>query len=193
MTFTTLKNKSLAFACGAAFFTASLAFAAPSDRWIHIKVEGKNAEKVSVNLPLSFAASALAMVPPEMQEGGHIRIDNHDLDWTKLRAMWDEVKNAPEATFVTIDTADEHVVVKKEGGFLLVKTTERTEKGADVDVRLPLGVIDALLDAPEGQLNLNGALEALAEMQDGHLVSIHSEDEVVKIWIDDQNAADPTR
>lgn len=191
--FTTLKTKSIALAGVAAFFTASLAFAVPADRWIHIKVEGKNAEKVSVNLPLSFAASALAMVPPEMQEGGNIRIDGHDLNWQNLRNMWEQVKSAPEATFVTVDTADEHVVVKKEGDFLLVKTTERTERGADVDVRLPLAVIDALLDAPEGQLNLTAALEALAEMQDGHLVSIHSDDEIVKIWIDDQNAADPSR
>lgn len=193
MTLKTLKNKSLAIAFGAAFLTTGLAFGAPADRWIHIKVEGKDAEKVSINLPLSFAASALAMVPPDIQQEGNIRIDNHDLDWGKLRAMWTEVKSAPEATFVTIESKDEHVVVKKEGNFLLVKTTERSERGADVDVRLPLVVIDALLDAPEGQLNLNGALEALAATQDGHLVSIVSEDETVKIWIDDQQGADPTR
>jgi hypothetical protein len=133
------------------------------------------------------------MVPAEAQVDGKIRIDNHDLDWNKLRDMWQQIKNAPEATFVTVQTNDEHVVVKKEGGFLLVQTTERSERGANVDVRLPMAVIDALLDAPEGTLNLTGALEALADLQDGHLVSIHSDDEVVKIWIDDQNGADPTR
>jgi hypothetical protein len=188
----TLKHKSFALAAGVALFCASIASAA-TERWIHVKVEGKNSENVAINLPLSFAASALAMVPAEAQVDGKIRIDNHDLDWNKLRDMWQQIKNAPEATFVTVQTNDEHVVVKKEGGFLLVQTTERSERGANVDVRLPMAVIDALLDAPEGTLNLTGALEALADMQDGHLVSIHSEDEIVKIWIDDQNGADPTR
>jgi hypothetical protein len=183
---TTLKNKALTLALGATLFLAPLAGADVNGKWIHVKVDGKDKEQVSINLPVSFALSALAMVPAEAQVdgGGNIKIDGHDFEWSKMRAMWDEVKRAPEATFVTIQSEDENVSVSKEGGFLLVRTTERTARGANVDVKLPLAVVDALLSGPDGTLNVAAALEELSRLQDGHILTVESEDETVKIWID---------
>lgn len=181
---TTFKHKALTLALGATLCFAPFA-AAQSGKWIHVKVDGKGKEKVTVNVPVSFALSALAMVPAEAQvDGGNIKIDGHNFDWTKMRAMWDEIKRAPEATFVTVESEDENVAVSKQGGFLLVRTTERTSKGTNVDVKLPLAVVDALLSGPEGSLNVAGALEELSRMQDGHIISVESEDETVKVWID---------
>lgn len=182
---TSFKNKALTLALGATLCFASLAAADVNGKWIHVKVDGKDKEQVSINLPVSFALSALAMVPAEAQmEDGNIKIDGHDFDWSKMRAMWEEVKKAPEATFVTIQSADENIAVSKENGFLLVRTTEKTAKGANVDVKLPLAVVDALLSGPDGTLNVAAALEELSRLQDGHILSVESEDETVKIWID---------
>lgn len=181
----TLKNKALTLALGASLSFASLAAADVNGKWIHVKVDGKDKEQVSINLPVSFALSALAMVPAEAQmDGGNIKIDGHNFDWSKMRAMWDEVKRAPEATFITVQSADENIAVSKEGGFLLVRTTERSAKGANVDVKLPLAVVDALLSGPDGTLNVAAALEELSRLQDGHILTVESEDETVKIWID---------
>lgn len=180
---TTLKNKVVTFALGAALCFAPLASA--SDKWIHVKVDGKDNEKVTINVPVAFAMSALAMIPADAQvDGGNIKIDGHSFEWSKMRAMWEEVKRAPEATFVTVQSNDENVEVSKQGGFLLVRTTERTAKGAKVDVKLPLAVVDALLSGPDGSLNVAAALEELSRLQDGHILSVESEDETVKIWID---------
>ena len=180
----TLKNKALTLALGATLCFAQLA-AAETGKWIHVKVDGKNKEKVTVNVPVSFALSALAMVPADANiNGGNIKIDGHDFDWTKMRAMWQEIKNAPEATFVTVESDDENVAVSKQNGFLLVRTTERSNKATNVDVKLPMSVVDALLSGPDGSLNVAGALDELSRQQDGHILSVESDEETVKIWID---------
>ena len=165
--------------------------AAAADQWIHVKVENQlDEELVTVNLPFSMLHAAVAMIPEEVKAEGEIAIDDLDMDWDELMTLWGEIKNAPEATFVTVETRDEKVVVKKEGEFVLVKTTERTEDGANVDVKFPLSVVDALLSGPEGSFDFAGAIEALAAYGPGELVTVHDGDETVRVWIDDRNETD---
>ncbi len=164
---------------------------AAADQWIHLKVENQlDEELVTVNLPFSMLHAAVAMIPEEVKAEGEIAIDDLDMDWNDLMALWAEIKNAPEATFVTVETRDEHVVVKKEGDFVLVKTTERSEHGADVDVKFPLTVVDALLSGPEGTFDFAAAIEALAAHGPGELVTVRDGDETVRVWIDDRNETD---
>lgn len=175
---------------------ASLFFAgtAVADQWFHIKVQGADDEVVTVNLPMSLIRSAIAMIPEDVQSDVNdelqVQIDDLDMNWQDLRNFWYEVKNSPEATYVTVQTRDETVAVKKEGDFLLVKTTESNDDGTHVDVKVPLLVIDALFSGPEGTLDFSAALEALADYGPGHLVSVRDGDETIKIWIDHQNLAD---
>ena len=77
-----------------------------------------------------------------------------------------------------------------EGLYVLVETTEANEDGTSVDVKFPLAVVDALLSGPEGTLNFEAAINALAAEGDGHIVSIRDGDETVRVWIDDQNESD---
>jgi hypothetical protein len=168
----------------------TFAGAAAADHWIHIKVEDGDEERVTVNLPVSLLSAAAAMIPDEVQEEARIEIDELDMDWSDLMTFWQEVKNAPEATFVTVETKDETVKVRKEGQFVTVRTTERGDSGAEVDVTLPLAVIDGLLSGPEGTLNFQAALEALVAYGPGNLVSVRDGDETVRIWIDDRNETD---
>lgn len=189
----TLNNKAFfVFTLIAALFFAGSALA--SEQWFHIKIEGADDEVVTVNLPLSLMKTAAAMIPEEVQtevnDELQVQIDDLDMNWQDLRNFWEEVKASPEATYVTVQTRDENVAVKKEGNFLLVKTTESTENGAEVDVKVPLMVIDALFSGPEGTLDFSAALDALADYGPGHLVSVRDGDETVRIWIDHQNLAD---
>ena len=177
------------------FTAALLAFtftaAAAADQWIHIKVENQRDEElVTINLPFSMLHAAVAMIPAQVKAEGELAIDDLDMNWDELMTLWSEIKNAPEATFVTVETRDEHVVVKKEGEFLLVQTTERSVRGADVDVKLPLTVVDALLSGPEGTFDFVAAIEALADYGPGELVTVRDGDDIVRVWIDDQNVAD---
>lgn len=182
----------LAFLLFALTFGAVTA-AAASEQWIHVRIEGSDQEKVMINLPLSLIKAALATIPDDIRTEVHdemnVAIDGFDMNWSELMEFWEAVKDAPEATFVTVQNADTTVEVKKEGNFVLVNTTEGSENGTYVDVKFPLAVVDALLSGGEGTLNLEAAINALAETGDGHLVSIRdgNDETKVDIWIDDQN------
>jgi hypothetical protein len=188
-----MKTKALPILLILALAFATAGFAADSDKWIHIKVDDGE-EQVMVNLPLTLVRAALAVIPAEIQEQANDEIelafDELHLDGSELQEFWEAVKDAPEATFVSVRTKDEKIDVKKEGNFVLVKTTEVGENGTDINVKFPLAVIDGLLSGEPGTLNFEAAIEALAAEGDGHLVSIRDGDETVKIWIDDQNEAE---
>jgi hypothetical protein len=182
-----------------ALFTILLALFAGSalaaEKWIHINVISDDDERVTVNLPLSLVSAAAALIPDDVQHEVNreieVALDDVHFRWEDLLTFWREVRNAPEATFVTVQTRDEKVEVKKEGHFVLVKTTEVTSsRGTQVDVKFPLAVVDALFSGPEGTLNFEAALHALAEAPNGHIVSVQDRDATVKIWIDEQNEAE---
>ncbi|MEM8929598.1 MAG: hypothetical protein AAGE94_00390 [Acidobacteriota bacterium] len=176
----------------ACFLIAGSALA--SDAWFHVRVQGGDDEQVSINLPLSLIRSAVAMIPDEVQHDVNdevqVAINDLDMTWQDLRNFWQDVKDTPDATFATVQTRDETVAVKKEGDFLLVKTTETRDSGSQVDAKLPMSVVDALFSGPEGTLNLAAAIDALADHGPGHLVKVRDGDETVEIWIDHQNLAD---
>lgn len=168
----------------------TLTGSALADQWVHVKVEGKDAEQVTVNLPVSLMRAAAAMIPQEVNDDINIAIDDLDMNWNDFLTFWEEVKRAPEATFVTVESKDETVKVRKEGDFVIVKTVESSENGAQVDVKFPLAVVDALLSGPSGTLNFEAALDALSQFGPGNLVTVRDGDETVRVWIDDQNEAE---
>ena len=183
-----MKHKAL-FA--ASLLALTVTGTAVAEQWIHLKVESAhNDELVTVNLPFSLLNAAVAMIPEDIKAEGEIAIDDLDMDWDELMALWREIRDAPDSTFVTVETRDEKVVVRKEGEFVLVETTESTKHGADVDVQFPLAVVDALLSGPEGTFDFAAALNALADFGPGNLVTVRDGDETVRVWIDDRNEAD---
>ncbi len=189
MTTTSMKLKVLATIL---LLTLTLTAAAAAEHWIHVKVEGDGDEQVTVNLPVSLLSAAAAMIPDEVQEDARIEIDDLDMDWDDLMNLWREVRDAPEATFVTVKTDTETVKVRKEGDYVVVKTTEldADADGTEVDVKLPLAVVDALLSGPEGTFNFEAAIEALVAHGPGNLVSVRDGDETVRVWIDEYNEAE---
>lgn len=184
-----MKTKILSIALVSTLLAAGLA-SAGTDKWIHIKVSGHDEEEVTVNLPLSLVTAAAAMIPDEVDHEVQVSLDDVRFDWNELRNFWQAVKDAPEATFVTVQTRDEKIEVKKMGEYVLVNTLEHTDAGADVNIRFPMAVVDALLSGPEGRFDFEAALQALAEHDQGHLVSVHDGKDTVNIWIDDRNVAD---
>ena len=100
-----------------------------------------------------------------------------------LNELWQEVQNTPDVTFATVDEGDEKVRVWKEGGYLLV-TVEEGAGGENVEVRVPSRVVDALLSGDGNELNLIAAMEALVDAGEGQLVTVTSDDENVRVWVD---------
>jgi len=156
--------------------------ASAADRWLHVHVQGHDAdaEEVHVNLPLSMIEAVLPTLEQHAFEAGQFRIGD-ELDGIDLRELLAAVRDAPDAEFVTVRSASETARVAKEAGFLVVHVDEKS--GDRVRVRIPLEVVDALL-GPDGQtIDLSAGLRRLAEF-DGDLVSVESNDENVRIWID---------
>ena len=163
--------------------TAGTALAGADGHWLHVRVEerGDNGEKVNVNIPLSVILAILPAIETDEFRGGRINIGRGEIEDVDLRAVLQAFKDAPDADFVTIDGRDESVRVSKERGFLLVNVDD---DGDHVRVRLPLDVVDALLSGADDELDLLAALDALADYGGGDLVTVESDDESIRVWID---------
>lgn len=161
---------------------------ADSDLWLHVRVDGDDGERVSVNLPLSLVEKAIPMIPNEHFHDGEFVLDDihwghgHRMSVADLRDLWNELSSSPDMTYVTVEEHDETVTVSKQDGYLLINTEEHDDES--VEVRVPMTVVDALLSGEGESLDIRAAIEALAAHGEGELVAISEDDEQVRVWID---------
>ena len=171
---------------GAALAAAALVAspAAAADLWFHVQVDGgKHGEQATVNLPLSMVDKIAPMIPAEARASGRVRIDDRDYSVAELRRIWRELEDGPDATYVTVNEPDSKVRIAKRGEFLIMEANDRSE-GEEVQARIPLTVMRALLSGPGDELDIGAALEALARRGAGELITVTGEEETVRIWID---------
>ncbi len=157
--------------------------------WIHVAVDEKDSadgdgETVRINFPLALAAKMLLLMDDD-GSNRHFRLNDKDVDIADLREMWAVAREAPEGKFVTVESKGEDVEVAREGNYMMVRVDEPTEK---VNIKLPIPVVDALLAGKGEELNLEAACDALIAHGPGELVSVDSDDETVRIWVDTTHA-----
>jgi hypothetical protein len=165
---------------------------AKTDLWLHIKVhDGNEDSRVTLNLPLSVVEAATPLIPEEARTAGRLRVDDHDLSVQDLRRIWREVQRQPDATFVTVDEPDGKVRVALSGGYLVIRAADhRTAIGNGrhdrerVEVRIPVPVVDALLQGGGDRFDLAAAIAALARTGEGELVTVNGDHETVRMWVD---------
>jgi sugar phosphate isomerase/epimerase len=187
------------------FLTETYALAA--DRWFHVKVEeaGADGETVRINMPLSLAEKVLPVIHTHNLHEGKVKIGKGDVHDVDLRAIMDALRTTPDNEFITIEGKHENIRVAKAGGNLLIKvrdskakaetkaTAEAKAKAAaktaaeTVDVTVPFPVVEALLSAGEGELDVLAAVRALAAVGDTVLVAVDDGHDKVRIWVDSQN------
>jgi hypothetical protein len=198
-----LRSTSTRLALGAAVLAVGLmsgsmfkAQAQTSQLWLHVRVDNPDdkGEMVRVNVPMALAEVLVSSVDQKELHRGHINISRHaDLNGVDLRAMLDAVRNAPDGEFVSVKNRDEDVHVSKEKGYLLIKVNESGRKDGkdkqEVDVRVPMAVVEALLASSKGgdDLDVGAALRALATHGDTELVNVKDGKETVHIWLDSKN------
>jgi hypothetical protein len=167
-----------------------------SERWIHVRVDNPDdkGEMVRVNVPIALAAILVSSVDQKELHHGHINISKHaDLNGVDLRAMLDAVRTAPDGEFVSVKNRDQDVHVSKQNGYLLIRVNDSNRKDGkdkqEVDVRVPLAVVDALVASSKGSddLDIGAALRALANHGDMELVNVKDGKETVRIWLDSKN------
>jgi hypothetical protein len=188
-----MRLKKLAVAAAALILATTLALpaVAASDLWFHVTVNQKSGDNanITVNLPFSIVEAAMPLIPEEAMQDGRIVIEDSEFDAAKLRDLWRAVQDSPDATYVTVQNDDQTIRVYKDGNFLRARTAEATADGTQVDARIPMVVIDALLSGNGNELNLRAALEALVQFGEGELVTVNDKEANVRVWIDRQPEA----
>ncbi len=167
--------------------------ASSHDRWLHVRVSnpGKNEETVRVNVPLELAEKVLPTINKDRLHSGKVRFDDIDCHGVDLRALVDAVRTSKDGEFVTVQNKDSDVRVAKQNGYLFVHVFEKNRpKKSQVEVKVPMKVVDALFSAGKDELDLVAALHALSAQGDTELVSVKDEENTVRVWLDSKNATD---
>src|SRR5262249_14011948 len=157
------------------------------DRWLHIRVEehGESGERVRVNIPLSMVESVAPLLDDvDLGDAGRLRVNDKDLDAAEVRKFLEAVKKSPDAEYITLESLDSRVVVSKSGGMLRIRMHDEGEDER-AEIKMPIAVVEALLSAPDGRLNLSAAVKALGEHGSGDLITVTDHESHVRIWIDD--------
>lgn len=179
-------KKTLAIAILALGLGTAGASAAQNEKlWIHIQVKDGKDGNVSINLPITMVEKMAGSLTTDGKGDSKLRFNDEELTVTELRDMWNDLRQQPDATFITVDDTHSKVRVAKKGGYLIVRARE--DKGGrdeDVEMKIPGTVVDALLSAPGDQLDVAAAMRALARHGEGELMTVTGEGETVRIWVD---------
>jgi hypothetical protein len=165
------------------------------DRWLHVRVinSDNKGETVRVNIPLELAESVLPTINKNHLHNGKVTIDQAHLNDVDVHALLNAIRTAKDGEYVTVQGTDQDVRVAKEGGRLLVRVKDNKgskSNKSDVDIKIPMHVIDALFSAGKDELDVVAGLHALASLGDTELVSVKSDDSTVRVWMDSKNSSD---
>jgi hypothetical protein len=167
--------------------------ASSHDRWLHVRVTNpdRNEETVRVNVPLELAEKVLPTINKDRLHSGRVRLDDIDCHGVDLRALLDAVRTSKDGEFVTVQNKESDVRVAKHNGTLFVHVFEKNRpKKSDVEVKVPMRVVDALLSGGKDELDLVAGLRALSSQGDTELVSVKDQENTVRVWLDSKNISD---
>jgi hypothetical protein len=166
---------------------------AQSDRWLHVRVistDGKG-ESVKVNVPLELAEHVLPAINRDQLHNGKVHVGNIDCDGVDVRAILEAVRNSKDGEFVTVQKKDADISVAKKEGQLLVHVKDKERpKSQQVEVKVPMKVVEALLSGSKDELDIVAGLHALAAQGDTELVSVKDEENTVRVWVDSKSISD---
>ncbi|MGB2592386.1 MAG: hypothetical protein WBG02_13000 [Candidatus Acidiferrum sp.] len=163
------------------------------DRWLHVRVINTNSkdESVKVNVPLDLAEKVLPAIDHDRLHGGKVRIGCMDCDGVDIRTLFEAVRSAKDGEFVTVQSKDADIAVaKKDGQFLVHVHDKNKPKTSQVEIRVPMKVVEALLSGGKDELDIAAGLHALADQGDMELVSVKDEDSTIRVWMDSKSVAD---
>ena len=166
---------------------------ASKDRWLHVRVISSDAkgETVRVNVPLELAEKVLPAINKNRLHDGKVKIDDAHVNDVDLRALVDAIRTTKDGEFVTVQSNDCDVRVAKQSNHLIVHVLDnKNSKKSEVEVKIPMKVIDALFSAGKDELDLVAALHALSAQGDTELVSVKDHENTVRVWLDSKNVTD---
>ncbi len=168
------------------------AMAAPPDKYLHVNVnDSTNGESVNINVPLSMAEKVLPTINNHDLHDGKVSIHHAEMNGVDVRALLDAVKTAPDNEFVTVKDKNSDVRVAKANGNIIIHVIDKKNKEQQVDVTVPLKIVDALFATSKNdELDIAAALRALSDAGDVVLVSVEDSSQKVRVWVDSRNTQD---
>jgi hypothetical protein len=169
---------------------APLSQAAPADRFLHVQVNdsGKDGENVNVNVPIALAEKVLPTIDKGPMHQGRVEVPHDALQGIDIRTIIDAVRTTPDSQIASVKQKDETVEVSKSGGNIVVHVQEAKAKGDNINVTVPIAVVDALFSGTrQDELDVAAALKALDNAGDTFLVTVENASEHIRIWIDSNN------
>jgi hypothetical protein len=166
---------------------------ASGERWLHVRVinTDNRGETVRVNVPLEMAEKVLPAVNHDRLHNGKVRINEAHMDDVDLHAIMDAIRSSKDGEYVTVQGTENDVRVAKENNHLIIHVVDKQgSKKCQVEIKVPMKVVDALFSAGKDELDLVAALHALSAQGDTELVSVKDSENTVKIWLDSKNVAD---
>jgi hypothetical protein len=105
--------------------------------------------------------------------------------------MVEAIRTAKDGEYVTVQGTENDVRVAKQDNHLIVHILEKGKsRKSQVEIKVPMKVIDALFSAGKDELDLVAALHALSAQGDVELVSVKDDDNTVRVWLDSKNVTD---
>jgi hypothetical protein len=179
------------------------------DRWLHVRVTNPDSkdETVKVNVPLELAEKVLPAINHDRLHNGKVRIEDVDCHGVDIHALLDALRTSKDGEFVTVQNHDNDVRVAKQNGYMFVHVYEhaaervsetdqpdhsqkRHGRKSEVEVKIPMKVVDALFSSGKDELDLLAGLRALAAQGDTELVSVKDRENSVRVWLDSKNISD---
>ena len=164
-----------------------------ADRWLHVRVISTDSkgETVRVNVPLELAEKVLPAINRDRLRDGKVKIDCAHVNDVDLRSLAEAIRSSKDGEYVTVQGNDKDVRVAKQNNYLIVHVLDKTKsKKQQVEIKVPMKVVDALFSAGKDELDLVAALHALSASGDTELVSVKDEDNNVRVWLDSKNTTD---
>jgi len=170
----------------AAVIAAAAPALAAGERYLHVRVQdAQKGENVNVNVPLSMAEKILPAINHGPLHNGSVTVHQADMNGIDVRAILDAIRTAPDNEFVTVNSKEQNVRVAKSNGNIVVHVRDQRDKDQNVDITVPMTVVDALFStAQQDQLNVAAALQQLADTGSTLLVIVHNASQNVRIWVD---------
>lgn len=170
----------------AAVIAAAAPALAAGERYLHVRVQdAQKGENVNVNVPLSMAEKILPAINHGPLHNGSVTVHQADMNGIDVRAILDAIRTAPDNEFVTVNSKEQNVRVAKSNGNIVVHVRDQRDKDQNVDITVPMTVVDALFStAQQDQLNVVAALRQLADTGSTLLVIVHDASQNVRIWVD---------
>lgn len=158
---------------------AAHARSAQKARRLHVEVNEKGGDSVSITVPISMARAALAIAGES-----RITIEDDDVKVAELRAAWKELKESGEPVKIEAKDGDDDIRITNERGAVRIAVRDRASGASTVDVTVPESAVDALLSGDDASLDLGAALGAIQEGFIGDLVTVDDGGDHVRIWVE---------